>query len=128
MLGHEFFLAIYRLQPLTTWCHIFFDKEHVLISRRYQLNLASAITYFSRGITDAHIQKKVLLLPILYCPCRGRRREKHVRRGSDGSSLALTEARWRRPPASPEAVLRAVAARAWQRGRVADEDGGDNSA
>jgi Na+-transporting NADH:ubiquinone oxidoreductase subunit NqrC len=36
----------------------FFDKEHVLISRRYQLHPTSATTSCPNGIKDAHIQKR----------------------------------------------------------------------
>jgi hypothetical protein len=35
-----------------------FDKERILISRRYQLHLASAITQCPIDNTDAHIQKE----------------------------------------------------------------------
>jgi hypothetical protein len=37
---------------------LFFDKEHILISRRYQLHPASATTHCPSGITDAHNQKR----------------------------------------------------------------------
>jgi hypothetical protein len=33
------------------------DKEHILISWRYQLHPASATTHCHSGITDAHSQK-----------------------------------------------------------------------
>jgi hypothetical protein len=35
----------------------FFDKEYILISRRYQLHPTSATTQYSNSITDAHNQK-----------------------------------------------------------------------
>jgi hypothetical protein len=40
--------------------HIFslFDKEHILISRRYQLHPALATTSCPNDIKDAHIQQK----------------------------------------------------------------------
>jgi hypothetical protein len=37
---------------------LFPDKEHLLISQRYQLHLASATTHYPSCITDAHNQKK----------------------------------------------------------------------
>jgi hypothetical protein len=37
---------------------LFFDKEYILILWRYQLHLASVITYCPSGITDAHNKKK----------------------------------------------------------------------
>jgi hypothetical protein len=37
---------------------IFFDKEDILVSRRYQLHPASAITSCPNGIKDAHSQKR----------------------------------------------------------------------
>jgi hypothetical protein len=36
----------------------FFGREYILISRRYQLNPASATTYCPSGITDAHIKQR----------------------------------------------------------------------
>jgi hypothetical protein len=42
---------------------IFFDKEYILISQRYQLHLVSAITHYPSDITDAHSQKKKEELP-----------------------------------------------------------------
>jgi hypothetical protein len=36
----------------------FFDKEHILISRKYQLHPASATTECLSDNTDAHNQKK----------------------------------------------------------------------
>jgi hypothetical protein len=38
---------------------LFFDKEHILISRRYQLHPASATTQCPYSNTDAHSQKKI---------------------------------------------------------------------
>jgi hypothetical protein len=35
----------------------FFDKEHILLSLRYQLHKASATTHCPSGITDAHSEK-----------------------------------------------------------------------
>jgi hypothetical protein len=35
----------------------FFDKEHILILRRYQLHPTSATTSCPNGIKDAHNQK-----------------------------------------------------------------------
>jgi hypothetical protein len=37
---------------------LFFDKEYILISRRYQLHLASARTQYPSGNVDAHNHKK----------------------------------------------------------------------
>jgi hypothetical protein len=36
----------------------FFNKEHILISWRYQLHLCYATTHCPSGITDAHSQSK----------------------------------------------------------------------
>jgi hypothetical protein len=37
---------------------IFFEKVHILVSRRYQLHSASATTHCPSGITEAHSQKR----------------------------------------------------------------------
>jgi hypothetical protein len=46
-------LGLYSLVDIS-----FFDKEYILISKRYQLHPASATTQHPNDITDAHSQKK----------------------------------------------------------------------
>jgi hypothetical protein len=47
-----------RLKLPTQWSSVFFEKEHILILRRYQLHLASATTLCPDGIKDAHSKKE----------------------------------------------------------------------
>jgi hypothetical protein len=84
---------------------IFFFREHILISRRYQLRSASATTYCSSGITDAHNQKikknyKEKKVPLQYSiPTLTPPRQHHKSNffKSDASKKEIVYKRCRRP-------------------------------